>query len=83
MSDTDYDDMLPGEARRDATQDEPEWYERLDQAVDEVRDATRMLLGWGRCVKAGQSISMAPRRAEARQMLESAMENIRKAMEEV
>ncbi len=77
------DELTAGQARREATQDEPEWHERLDSARDEISDAMTAVLGHGRAVVGGKLKSTSPYREMAIELLRSARESIRLAMEEI
>lgn len=63
--------------------DEPEWYERLDSARDEIKDASTALLGEPRAYVDGRLVSQSPYREMALELLRSAAESIRIVMEEV
>ncbi len=77
------DAMSAGQAKMEATSDQPEWYELLDSAREEIMDATHMLLDYPRTIKGGHMVSMSPTRRHAVAMLVSAVESIKKAMEQV
>ncbi len=77
------DEMSAGQAKMEATSDQPEWYELLDSAREEIMDATHMLLDYPRTIKGGRMVSMSPTRRQAVAMLEAAVESIKKAMEQV
>lgn len=77
------DTLTAGTARQEATQDEPEWFELLDSAREEISDATLAVLGHARTVVDGKLKSMSPYREMALSLLESARESIRIAMGEI
>lgn len=79
----DIQDLTAAQAKRDATQDQPEWFELLDSARDEISDATLAVLGHARTVVNGKLKSMSPHRELALDLLRSAVKSIQKAMGEI
>lgn len=80
---TDYGEMSVGQAKKEATCDQPEWYEWCDLAREDIMDATHMLMDYPRVVKGGRLVSQAPRRNQARELLQGAIESLQRALEQV
>lgn len=62
---------------------EPEYYELLDQAREEILDAMHLLLNPPRVLKGGRYISMSPKRIQARLAIAEAIRMLEAAKEMV